>query len=424
MVDSAEIPTLQERGAVDTDQDGTISTPEAARYAQQQCTALAQAAPLTVEGKPVAWRTTSSSYTLAPGSAGLPTSRLTCKLSAPATLTKAARIHFADTFRDDRIGWHEITAAAEGVRIDRSPVPTRSVSDQLRHYPGDLLTSPLDVRSATLQVRPGTGSTTARLPEPPTAGPFTKALSHLTARFNSLAGARHLSLGVGLLAILLAVILGAGHAALPGHGKTVMAAYIAGRRGRTRDALLVGATVTLTHTGGVLILGLLLSASAALAGESLLAYLGAASGLLVTAIGIGLLRSAWRPHHAHHGHGHGHGHGQGDGHGDVRFGKAGLIGLGLSGGLVPSPSALVVLLGAIALGRTIFGACLVLAYGLGMAATLTAAGLTLVRLQAMLDRTTLARKADRLGRLTPVATAALVIVVGLGLALRGLNGAL
>ncbi len=107
----------------------------------------------------------------------------------------------------------------------------------------------------------------------------------------------------------------------------------------------------------------------------------------------------------------------------MRFGKAGLIGLGLSGGLVPSPSALVVLLGAIALGRTIFGACLVLAYGLGMAATLTAAKLTLVRLQAMLDRTTLARKADRLV-LTPVATAALVIVVGLGLALRGLNGAL
>ncbi len=215
------------------------------------------AAPLTVEGKPVAWRTTSSSYTLAPGSAGLPTSRLTCKLSAPATLTKAARIHFADTFRDDRIGWHEITAAAEGVRIDRSPVPTRASATNCATTPATCSPRPWTSdrrpsRSGPAPARPPPGC-----PNRPPPGPSPKPSA--TSPPASTPGRRPTPLlGVGLLAILLAVILGAGHAALPGHGKTVMAAYIAGRRGRTRDALLVGATVTLTHTGGVLILGLLL----------------------------------------------------------------------------------------------------------------------------------------------------------------------
>src|SRR4029077_17298899 len=94
---------------------------------------------------------------------------------------------------------------------------------------------------------------------------------------------------VGLAALGLSVLLGAAHAALPGHGKTVMAAYLAGRRGNARDALLVGATVTVTHTGGVLALGVLLSASASLAGDGVIRDLGVVSGLLVVVVGVTLL---------------------------------------------------------------------------------------------------------------------------------------
>ncbi|MFF7442089.1 hypothetical protein [Streptomyces sp. NPDC008122] len=139
-------------------------------------------------------------------------------------------------------------------------------------------------------------------------------LNRVSAVFDKLVGSRELTVPVGLLALLLAIVLGASHAAMPGHGKTIMAAYLAGRRGTPRDAVTVGATVTLTHThtAGVLALGLALPTH--LAGETVLTWLGLASGLLVTAIGIQLLHSALRGrghHHSHHGHGH-HGHGHHD----------------------------------------------------------------------------------------------------------------
>ena len=131
--------------------------------------------------------------------------------------------------------------------------------------------------------------------------------------FNDLIGRRDLTVGVGLLAVALAIVLGASHALLPGHGKTVMAAYIAGRQGSVRDAVLVGATVTGTHTGGVLLLGLALTLSSSLAGESVLAWLGMASGLMIAALGLGLLWSA-RKHRGNALFGHGHSHAYGFNH--------------------------------------------------------------------------------------------------------------
>ena len=238
----------------------------------------------------------------------------------------------------------------------------------------------------------------------------------------------HLTPFVGALAVLLALTLGAAHAALPGHGKTVMAAYIAGRRGRRRDALTVGAIVTLTHTGGVLVLGLLLTATAGLAGEVVLSWLGIASGILVAAVGVamlaGVLRRRTSVHHHDHGHSHEHPHdhhGHPHPHPSRQVGRLSLVGMGIAGGLVPSPSALIVLLGAVGLGRTAFGVLLVLAYGAGMAAMLTAAGLVLVRIRdrwASRPRRTLAR----LAALAPTGTAALVLCVGLGLAGRAALG--
>ncbi|OLB65940.1 MAG: hypothetical protein AUI10_04600 [Actinobacteria bacterium 13_2_20CM_2_72_6] len=413
VVDLAELPTRQERSTVGGDTGS---------YAAKACRELGSGFEVRAGADRLQWTVASSRFGYAPGSGGLDTSRLECTLRAAARLGSPATVTVANHYRVDRVGWRELSASGAGVRLVDSPLPARSVTDELRAYPADLLSSALDQTKATLRVEPGAGVAAVPAAAQPRGGDF---LSRVTAsaerRFQLLAGGRLTPL-VGILAVLLAILLGAGHAALPGHGKTVLAAYLAGRRGRPRDALVVGATVTLTHTGAVLVVGLLLSVSSALAGDRLLAYLGLASGLLIVTIGAAMLLRSRRtkPHHHHHGEDHHHEH---DHH---HHGRLGLAGIGLAGGLVPSPSALVVLLGAIGLGRAGFGILLVLAYGLGMAGALTGAGLLLLAVQRRVSRTGwAARVATRLGRLRTsgtTATAALVVLVGIGLTARALVG--
>ncbi|MEH1130466.1 hypothetical protein [Micromonospora sp. CPCC 206061] len=395
VVDFAEVPTLQQK------------EPPA-------CAPLASSIVLTVDGQRLAWTVGTSGFAYAGGAAGLRTSRLTCALSASAQLGRDVEVTVANSYAADRVGWREMTAVGEGVRLVDSPLPTTSVSDELRTYPADPLASAPDVRSATLKVVPGDGTAeSGAAAERPDDGLLARWAAALERRFQELAGGPRLTPAVGLLAVLLALVLGAGHAALPGHGKTVLAAYAAAERRRIRDALTVGATVTLTHTGGVLIVGLLLSTSSALAGERLLGYLGIVSGAVVVAVGAGMIVGARRHRHHHHGHGHHHHH----------HGRLGLAGIGIAGGLVPSPSAIVVLLAAIGLGRTWFGVLLVLAYGIGMAGTLTAAGIALVALHRRLGRMpTPPRLTRRLSRAAPAGTAALVMVVGVGVAARAAAG--
>lgn len=449
VIDTAEIPTVQ---------DGQVPPARRADAAAERCADVAAAVSVSVRGQPVRWTVDSATLTYPPGQAGLATTRLVCQLSAPAELDRAAEVAIADSLLPHRTGWREIAASGSGVHILDSPLPSASVSDELRSYPDDLLSSPLDVRTATLRVTPGgpvSGSSVAESSTPTTdTGLLDRITGSLTNLFTSTAGARDLTPVVGLLAVLLSLVLGASHALLPGHGKTVMAAYLAGRRGSVRDAVLVGATVTATHTAGVLILGLVVTVTSAVAGDGVLRVLGVVSGLLVAVIGVGLLRTAWRTlrpmpvnaklpalahshthgdghSHGHdhdhagahrhdraHGHNHEHGHRHGPGHHHHRHGRAGLIGLGVAGGLVPSPSAMVVLLGAVALGRTWFGVLLVLGYGLGMATTLTAAGVLLVRLRNQFERLDIQRRAARLNALLPLGTATLVLVVGLAMAAR------
>ena len=425
IVDLAELPTLQERPAVDTSGDGTVSAPESTAYNTRVCNAMAGAVALRVDGHRVQWSVRPAGFAYRPGSAGLHTSRVSCAFKAAADLTRPATADLVNGYRADRIGWREITAAGHGVHIVHPPVPVRSVTNSLRSYPADLLGSPLDQRSARLQVEPGDGPDAGAAIHVSGGDPVSRLVAQADRALERVVGG-HLTPFVGALAVLLALTLGAAHAALPGHGKTVMTAYIAGRRGRRRDALTVGAIVTLTHTGGVLVLGLLLTATAGLAGEVVLSWLGIASGILVAAVGVamlaGVLRRRTPVHHHDHGHSHEHPHDHhGHPHPSRQVGRLSLVGMGIAGGLVPSPSALIVLLGAIGLGRTAFGVLLVLAYGAGMAAMLTAAGLVLVRMRdrwASRPRRTLAR----LAALAPAGTAALVLCVGLGLAGRAALG--
>jgi nickel/cobalt exporter len=449
IVDLAELPTLQERSAVDANGDGIVSAAESAAYNSRVCNAMAREVALRVDGHRVQWSVRPAGFTYRPGSAGLHTSRITCALDAAAHLTRPAIVDLVNGYQADRVGWREITAAGHGVHIPNPPVPARSVTDSLRSYPTDLLGSPLDQRSVRLQVEPGNGPSAGATIHTSRGDPVSRWVAEADRTLERLVGDRLTPL-VGALAVLLALTLGAAHAALPGHGKAVMAAYIAGRHGRPRDALTVGAIVTLTHTGGVLVLGLLLTATASLAGELVLAWLGVASGVLVAVVGtamlVGALRrraSAYDHHNApaqghdhhhhrghshdndHQGHSHDHDHHHGHSHPDPsrRQRRLGLVGMGIAGGLVPSPSALIVLLGAVGLGRTAFGVLLVVAYGVGMAATLTAAGLLLVRVR---DRWTSRprRTLARLSALAPAGTAALVLFVGLGLAGRAALGLL
>ncbi|MEO6087645.1 MAG: High-affinity nickel-transporter, partial [Umezawaea sp.] len=276
VVDSAEIPTLQEPQPVD---------------AAAKCADVLAALDARADGDRLAFTTKSAAVTHPPGQADLATTRLVCEFSAPLEVTGKVAVTFGDTYLGDRMGWREIVATGTGVALSGG-VPTSSVTDELRKYPEDLLATPMDVRSVTVDAQPGEGTAaTAGTTSVQTGIGF---IDQTTAAFNRLIGSRDLTPVVGLLAVLLALVLGASHAALPGHGKTLMAAYLAGRRGTSRDAVLVGATVTFTHTAGVLVLGLLLSVSSALAGDVVLRWLGMASGLLVAVIGGALLFSALR----------------------------------------------------------------------------------------------------------------------------------
>jgi len=350
------------------------------------------------------------------------------------------------------VGWREITAAGDRMRLVGSDAPATSVSARLTTYPANLLTSPLDQRQASFTVQPGGPPLQgASAPAAAASSPPPRGVDQATQAFTSFVGRHRFSATFALVALALSLLLGAVHALAPGHGKTVMAAYLVGQRGSFRQAAVIALTVTLTHTAGVLALGLAISASLIVAPERLYPWLGLASGVMLAAIGLGVLARSIRlrrrraaahaaghahehdaedasghPHpraeemHTHGGHPHRHGP-LGDGQ-PVTWGS--LLAMGFVGGFLPSPSAVVVLLGAIALGRAWFGAVLVIAYGAGMAATLTGAGLLVLHARDALDRRLVGLRSSRLagvaGRLVPVGTGVVIVGVGAYLSLRGL----
>jgi ABC-type nickel/cobalt efflux system permease component RcnA len=447
VVDMAEIPTFQIRPEIDTDHDRAISEAESAAYRQHACPNLADHLSTRLGGRAVPLSLTGSELQLLPGQADLPTLRLTCRLHGIGSTVGADVVVINDNYAD-RVGWREMMAVGSGVRLAGSDVPSDSISAALTRYPDDLLSSPLDQRAAHLTIAVGDEAGSATPPPlTPVArrAPLARGADGFTTAFTGLVARERFTVWFALLALVASIALGAVHALAPGHGKTIMAAYLVGERGSFRQAALLGLTVTATHTAGVLVLGLFLSGSTAVVPERLYPWLGLASGALLAVVGVGLLHRAWRrragglvaftghhhdrqhDHHHHHYHGHEHydgraDHDRGHVHADrdpLPISRRALIAMGTAGGLVPSPSALVVLLGAIALGRTWFGIALVLGYGVGMSATLVAAGLLIIRARSRIDARI--QSGSRLGRLVlalPVITATFVIVAGTGLAAR------
>jgi nickel/cobalt transporter (NicO) family protein len=372
---------------------------------------------LTLDGRRAPLRVVDHRTTTRPGAGGLDTLRLDVIYRA---LGRGTRLSFEDTSFADRIGWREVTIAArDGGKVVSADVPATSSSDELRAYPSDLLRSPLSVTTADATVSPGS------IPgAPPTIGSAGKS-QHARGGLESLVAQGELSVGVLLLSLLIAAFWGAAHALTPGHGKAMVAAYLVGTKGTPRHAVLLGGTVTVAHTAGVFALGFVtLGLSAFIVPEQLYPWLTLVSGVLVVIVGASVLRQRLRsrPHaperHHHHDHEHGHHHPHDHDHEDALTSK-GILGVGVAAGLLPCPSALVVLLSAIALHRIVLGLALIVAFSLGLAATITGIGLVAVLARRTFGRVSLD---GTFVRALPAVSAALILVVGLVITARALPG--
>jgi len=383
VLDLAEIPTYQ-AGRID-----------AGKYARE----IAQNARLSVDGKAAALRPVRTRLAHPRGAGGLDTTRLEVVLAGPR-LDRTSRIAYGDGNYRDRIGWKEIVVGAD----------TPSRSHELRAYPKDLLQSPLDQTSVTTDLAPGDGPDVA--PSLSTGRSLQAPDRVADSGFAALVGRSHLSVLVILASLGAALFWGAAHALSPGHGKTIVTAYLVGRRGTVRHAGLLGLIVTITHTIGVFTLGLVtLALSQFIVPDRLYPWLNLVSGLLVVGIGASVFYSRWRHRRAHaHGHHHHHEH---DAEPDASFRS--LLAVGVSGGLLPCPSALVVLLAAISLHRVAFGLLLIVAFSAGLALTITAIGCAAVLARGAFRRVSLE---GPLVRLLPAASALVILAAGLAMTVR------
>jgi ABC-type nickel/cobalt efflux system permease component RcnA len=411
VLDLAEIPTYQARG--EADRLGRDA------YAARLAERLRSGLRLRIDGAVRPLTELRHAIAFPKGVGGLSTTRLEVVYDAGPAARGAAplRLSYSDGNFANRIGWKEIVVEPDaGAVVAGASVPSSSVSDELRAYPKSKLASPLDVTSATATFTPGTA---AGVPPTLLAANELEAPARVASAsetgFASLISKDHLSAGVIALSLVLALFWGAAHALTPGHGKSIVAAYMVGSRGTARHAFLLGGIVTVTHTIGVFALGLVtLALSEFVVPETLYPWLNLVSAILVVAVGLAVLRlrvRAARPHahahaHAHHHH-HGHTHVPARGRG-----LRGLVAVGVSGGLLPCPSALVVLLAAVSLHRVGYGLVLILAFSLGLAAAITGIGLLAVGAKSVFGRLSFE---GRLVRALPAVSA--LVIIGLGIAM-------
>jgi ABC-type nickel/cobalt efflux system permease component RcnA len=374
---------------------------------------LARELELRVDGRRIPLRPLERRVDASPGSGGLETLRLDVVYEAAAS---GEELSFRDRSFTGRIGWREVTLGArDGARLLRSNVPAVSESDALRSYPKEELRSPLEVSSANAAFSAGD----ARGAPPSIAG--SPVVEHEAGGFEALIRQGDVSFGVLALSLLIAAFWGAAHALTPGHGKALVAAYLVGTRGTPRHAFMLGGTVTVAHTAGVFALGIVtLALSQFLLPEQLYPWLTLISGLLVVGVGAAVLRQRLRARdHRHHHHDHPHGHSHDHHHHDHALTSRGILGVGVAAGLLPCPSALVVLLSAIALHRVGLGLALIVAFSVGLAATITGIGLVAVYARRAFSRISLE---GPLVRALPAVSAALILAVGVVITARALPG--
>lgn len=495
LIDLAEIPTYQELQQANISatafdpNSSTVISYVAARGAE-----LGTGLILNVDGKVVPLHLISSGVIFPPGAGGLPTMKMGFVYDAvyPSTLDRRhIDIHFVDNNYPGHTGWKEITALAAAGSLLRSSVPSTDRSSELSNYPIDLVTSPpqdleasvlatlpawptriADARPMSLsrtgaapaigkmrareldhtksdtgaRSRQSASSRAAHLKEFSQASFAASTTVHLQAnrqqtprsRFTELIQAQNLSAWFLFTAALIAIGLGGLHALEPGHGKTIVAAYLVGSKGTARHALLLGIIVTVSHTAGVFALGVItLYASRYIVPEQLYPWLGALSGITIAVLGCYMLLRRLTGTAADHSHAPGtshrhwtlwkrRGNEEIEGGLDFRDAKATrsvslaqLFTLGITGGIIPCPAALIVLLSAFALHRIGLGLFLILAFSVGLAAVLIGFGMLMVYARRFMTHLQIDGPFTK--RWLPVASSAFITVLGLMLAIQALS---
>ncbi len=441
---------------------------------------------------------------VADGAGGLPVMRINSHLKlagAPGTLAYSDQ-----TYPDRTAGWKEVVVVAHGgALLEKSSASTTERSQALAAYPQDPSVSPPQDLTATVQWKGAPGAAPvvvskaakpvehAREDSPvvvaqaqpvPAAAPTASPVASTVAEPNSMGEVkrgdflskalqgREIGWGLGLICVAVSFWFGALHALEPGHGKTMVAAYLVGERGTPKHAILLGGMVTFTHTVSVFVLGLLtMFLSQYIMPDVISKWLGVISGLTIMWIGGLLLYRRGRslahaahvhapeelpPVHSHshgngrththgpavalhshgaghshshshgqshshsHDHGHSHSHGglmhthDGNTHSHVVEGEISmksLIALGASGGLVPCPSALVLLLAAVSVGRIGFGLLLLVSFSLGLALVLMATGLIVLYAKRFFPERK-DHKPNPFFKIMPVVSAAVILLIG------------
>jgi ABC-type nickel/cobalt efflux system permease component RcnA len=493
-IDLAEIPTYQEL------QQANISTtsidPNSAAvttYVAARGVEFARGLILEVNGKATTLRLISSGVIFPAGAGGLPTMKMgfvyeAAYLSTPAILDgQNLSIHYSDSNYPGHTGWKEIIALASGRSLLHSSVPTTDRSAELSNYPIDLLTSPpqdleasfsvalmppttaasavplqLSRQAVTPATHAGTSVNHAKeetqiaVKQPATdSAPASSRLSlpesssspqvHLQAnrqqtprsRFTELIQAQDLSAWFLFTAALIAIGLGGLHALEPGHGKTIVAAFLVGSKGTPRHAFLLGLIVTISHTAGVFALGAVtLYASRYIVPEQLYPWLGALSGVAIAGLGCYMLMRRLTGTATDHSHAPG----SSQAHWKFWERSAGngawmdpvpnaistaqsvsltqLFTLGITGGIIPCPAALIVLLSAFALHRIGLGFFLIVAFSVGLASVLIGFGMLMVYARRFVTRLQIDGPLTK--RWLPVVSSSLITVLGLTLAIQSL----
>jgi nickel/cobalt exporter len=450
VLDLAEIPTFEILRSWKLERSSPQE--ELHRKAAEQAREWTRHLKITVNGRDVAPQFQGADLVISDGAGGLAVSRISTRLRLPVS---AGKLEFEDRNYPDRAGWKEIVITAEkGASIERATQADQERSQALTAYPQDPTAAPpQDLRAAvewSAEVTPVVASkkpapVIAPIPQPPPASAQSTESAaqqqqeeskgvvrgdYLSRMLNN----RDLSMGMALIGIAVAFGLGAAHALSPGHGKTLVAAYLVGSRGTARHAIFLGGMVTFTHTVSVFFLGFVtLFLSKYVAPEKISPVLEVIASVSIVWIGAMLLYKRIRKlrghshshdghdhHHHDHGHSHDHHHDHDHDHGphghshvpegDVTLGS--LIALGASGGLVPCPSGLILLLGAIRFDRVGLGMVLLVAFSAGLAAVLTAIGLAVIYAKDFLPDSSKA-SAHPVFRFVPVFSAGVVLCIGL-----------
>ena len=460
IIDLAEIPTYQElqQGNVTAD----VADAAVTHYVASRGVEFGRGLSLVIDGKRLPLRLLSSQVIFPPGAGGLPTMKMGFVYQAAYPVDRSSgSLQYADNNYPGHAGWKEIVAVANpAVSFVRSSVPQADRSAGLTNYPTDLLNSPPQDLSAAIQfhyplappsrtatamvasshakhvvpvVKPARHVSGSLAPAPaqaPAVAPLhLQANQQATPRsaFTELITTRSLSLWFLITAAFIAFGLGALHALEPGHGKTIVAAYLVGSRGTARHAMLLGLIVTASHTAGVFALGAItLYASRYIVPEQLYPWLGVFSGLTIAGLGGYMFLRRWSGLELDHSHTSGQSHSHWfssskqpavrtvEPHKTVSLYQ--LFALGITGGIIPCPAALVVLLSAFALHRIGLGFFLIIAFSLGLAAVLITFGMLMVYGRRFMAR--LRVDGPLTTRWLPVASAAFMTVLGAGIAVR------